>query len=254
MLVGTKLILWPLVNLVNSKIKSSKFSLQIVFNLINLGIMHHIQELILQLSHERDVSTMRLTELRSLTGAKHLQQVKHHRNMLIAKGLIPGPDQSRHATSQSKILGADSRLINIPIMGSVNAGVASLYAEGRVEDYLRVSSEKLPVKYKKTLYALRAVGDSMDEASIGPKGLNVEAGDYVIADGEDYSPESGDYVVSLINGMANIKKLVIDQSSQQILLVSESSKSYPPIILGIDDQINYLAQSKVLHVVKVPEH
>ena len=197
---------------------------------------------------------MRLSELKSLTGAKHLQQVKHHRNMLIRKGLIPGPERSRRATSQSKILGANSALINIPILGSVNAGVASLYAEGRIEDHLRVSSEKLPIKYKPTLYALRAIGDSMNKASIGPDGLNVEEGDYIVADGETYSPQSGDYVVSLVNGMANIKKLVIDEKNQQILLVSESRKNYPPIILGMGDQIDYLAQSQVLHVVKIPPH
>ena len=197
---------------------------------------------------------MRLSELRSLTGAKHLQQIKHHRNMLIRKGLIPGPEQSRHATSQSKILGDNSKLINIPILGSVNAGVASLYAEGRVEDHLRVSSEKLPIEHRKTLYALKAVGDSMNKASIGPDSLSVEEGDYVIADGNEYSPQSGDYVVSLINGMANIKKLVMDEKNHQILLVSESERDYPPIILDIGDQMDYLAQSQVLHVVKVPEY
>ena len=216
--------------------------------------MHYIQELILQISLERDVADMKLSELKELTGTKHLQQVKHHRNMLIKKGLLSAQGSASRASSKSNILGTKSKLINIPILGSVNAGVASIYAEGKIEDYLRISSGKLPVTYRKTLYALKAIGDSMNKAMIGPQKLNVEDGDYVVADGEQYTPETDDYVVSLINGMANIKKLCIDQKENQIILLSESEKDHPPIILDINDQIDYLAQSKVLHVIKMSQY
>ncbi|MCY4089143.1 MAG: S24 family peptidase [Candidatus Saccharibacteria bacterium] len=205
----------------------------------------------LQINLERNISDMKLSELRDLTGVKHLQQVKHHRNMLITKGLLSKQEQAKQAFGQTDILGGKSQLINIPIMGAVNAGVASVYAEGKVEDYLRISSEKLPVRHKKTLYALRVVGNSMDKACIGPNKLNIENGDYVIADGDQYTPQSGDYVISLINGLANVKKLIIDSNEGQVVLVSESSGDYPPIILDIDDQMDYMAQSKVLHVIKV---
>lgn len=213
--------------------------------------MHPIQELMLQINRERNISVMKLSELRDLTGAKHLQQVKHHRNMLVTKGLLPEPEQVKRAFGQTGILGKKSQLINIPVLGAVNAGAASIYAEGRVEDYLRISSEKLPVKHKKTLYALRVVGGSMDKACIGPGKLNIESGDYVIADGDQYVPQSGDYVISLINGLANVKKLIVNNEEGQVILISESSNDYPPIILDIDDQMDYLAQSKVLHVIKV---
>ena len=213
--------------------------------------MHSTQELLLQINSERDVSSMKLSELRELTGVKHLQQIKHHRNMLMAKGLLLPPGVDGKTSSRTNILGKKSALINIPILGAVNAGVASIYAEGRVEDYLRISIQKLPIPHKKTLYALRAVGDSMNEARIGPNKLSVENGDYVIADGDHYTPEAGDYVVSLINGMANIKRIQIDKEQRQIVLLSESSKEHPPIILDIEDQIDYLAQSKVLHVIKM---
>ena len=215
--------------------------------------MHHVQELMLQINRERNIVDMKLSELRSLTGVKHLQQVKHHRNMLIAKGLLPEPNQAKQAFSQANIIGSKSKLVSIPILGAVNAGVASLYADGRVEDYLRISSEKLPIRNSKSLYALRAVGDSMNRATIGPLGLSIEGGDYIIADGEKYVPKTGDYVVSLINGMTNIKKLVIDEKEECIILASESDQDYPPIILALDDQTDYLAQSRVLHVVKIPQ-
>ena len=216
--------------------------------------MHAVQELMLQINRERNILDMKLSELRNLTGVKHLQQVKHHRNMLITKGLLPSPSQIKQTFSQAGILGDKSQLINIPIMGAVNAGIASIYTDGRVEDYLRISSEKLPLQYKKTFYALKVVGNSMNQASVGPNKLNVEDGDYVIADGDCYVPESGDYVISLINDVANVKKFIVDEQEKQIILISESSHDYPPIILGINDQMDYLAQSPVLHVIKRKPH
>ena len=214
--------------------------------------MHQIQELILQLSYEKNVADMKLSELAKLTGVKHLQQIKHHRDMLVKKGLISPSGPILRQTIKEKILGQVASLVSIPILGSANAGVASLYAEGKIEDHLRISSEKLPIPVKKTLYALKAIGDSMNKALIGPQKLNVEAGDYVIADGSDsWQPKSGDYVISLISGLANIKKLKIDNKNKEIVLLSESDKDYPPIILDTNDQIDYLAQSKVLHVVKI---
>lgn len=216
--------------------------------------MHYIQELMLQINRERSVVDMKLSELRLLTGAKHLQQVKHHRNMLISKGLLPKPDQTRRTLSQSGVIGTKSKLVSIPVLGAVNAGVASLYADGKIESYLRISSGKLPISPHKKLYALRAIGDSMNEAAVGPDRLSIEGGDYIIANGEKYTPKTGDYVVSLINGMANIKKIVVDKEQKRIILMSESSSNHPPIILALDDQVDYLAQSQVLHVVKVPSH
>ena len=217
-----------------------------------LMYMHQIQELILQLSYEKNVANMRLSELAKLTGVKHLQQIKHHRDMLAKKGLLSSLGSSSRQTIKEKILGQVASLVSIPILGSANAGIASLYAEGKIEDYLRISSEKLPIPVKKTLYALKAIGDSMNKAQIGPLKLNVEAGDYVVADGSDsWQPKSGDYVISLISGLANIKKLKIDNKNKEVILLSESDKDHPPIILDINDQIDYLAQSKVLHVVKI---
>lgn len=215
--------------------------------------MHPIQEKLIALSKDHDVVNMRLTELAKLAGANYLQQVKHHRQMLIRKNLLAEPEDSKEVLREKGLLGSDAQLIRIPVLGSVNAGPASVYADGKVSGYLRVSSSRLPIRVTNKLYALKVVGNSMNRAKIGPLKLAAEQGDYIIADGKSYDSRSGDYVVSLIEGMANVKKLVVDKSNSQVALLSESSDDYPPIIIDLADEVDYLAQSEVVHVVKAPE-
>jgi repressor LexA len=80
----------------------------------------------------------------------------------------------------------------------------------------------LLLKNKKSVFAIKAVGASMNRANID--GRNIEDGDYVIIDATDKSIRSNDYVLSVIDEMANIKKIIIDQQNRQVCLVSESSK------------------------------
>ncbi len=214
--------------------------------------MHAIQEKLIQLSKENDISSMKLADLARLVNIKSLQQVKHHREQLIKKGLLSAPTQSK-ATKVLKGILNNADLISIPVLGAANAGPASIYADGTVSGYLRVSTSKLPGTYKTgKLFALKVIGDSMNSASIGIDRQKANNNDYVVADARTFVPKTGDYVLSLIEGLANIKKFVDDKENRQIALVSESTQDYPPIIIGEDDGTDYLAQAKVLCVVKSP--
>lgn len=194
---------------------------------------------------------MKLSELAQKLNVDHLQKVKHHRDQLFKKGLIKRAENPKTVTSES--IGATSMLLKIPVLGAANAGPASIYADGTVTGYLRVSDALLPkLIARDTLYALRVVGRSMNLAKIGLNKLPAEDGDYIIADGSSYDPKSNDYVVSLIDGKANLKKLIIDNANEQIALISESTDDFPPIIIHNDDSVEYLAQSKIVHVVKPP--
>ena len=53
--------------------------------------------------------------------------------------------------------------------------------------------------------------------------------------------------------MANIKKIMIDKKSQQIILMSESMLDLPPIYIHADDYSNYLVCGKVVDVMKKPD-
>lgn len=215
--------------------------------------MHHIQEQLLKLSADRDVAGMKLVELAQIVGEPHLQKIKHHREQLIKKGLLTASEQAKQPKIMRNYLGT-SDLLAIPVLGSANAGPATIYADAKVQGYLHVSSSLLPKGTRTSnLFALKVVGHSMNRAKLNKKQA-IENGDYVIADGtQPYVPETGDYVVSLIEGMANIKKFVLDGANRQIVLMSESTGDYPPIVIHEDDPVDYLASAKILHVVKSPK-
>jgi len=213
--------------------------------------MHTIQEGLLKLNEEYDITTMKLADLARKLNVEHLQQIKHHREQLLKKGIIKRVENPKEVTSES--FGEHSNLLKIPVLGFVSAGPASVYADSSVTGYLHLSSSLLPSSLvMSTLYALKVVGRSMNMAKIGSNKLSADDGDYIIADGSSYEPKSNDYVVSLIDGKANVKKLVIDKQNKQVALLSESTDDFPPIVISNTDDVEYLAQSKVVHVVKPP--
>jgi SOS-response transcriptional repressor LexA len=109
---------------------------------------------------------------------------------------------------------------------------------------LKISKRLAP--NKKSVFALRAEGNSLNKAHIG--GKNIESGDFVIIDSENTSPHDGDYVVSVIDGMANIKKYRLDKDNSRIALLSESTQEYSPIFIHEND--DFRISGKVVEVVK----
>ena len=98
------------------------------------------------------------------------------------------------------------------------------------------------------IYALIARGDSMNRANIN--GKTIEDGDYVIAEKiNGYTPNDNDVVVSIIGGLANIKRFVRDKLHGRLLLLSDSHRTdYAPIIISEDDQ--FQVEAKVVDVIK----
>ncbi len=212
--------------------------------------MHIIQEGLMGLSKENDVLAMKLSDLARLLNVEHLQQIKYHRQQLVDRGLLKPAHASKEVIEEAHA-NSNTRLFRIPVLGSANAGPATIYADGKVTGYLRLSEALLPKGVaRNTLYALKVVGRSMNRAKIGPNKLPAEDGDYILADGSSYQPNSGDYVVSLIGGNANLKRLAIGDG--QIALLSESTDDFPPIVISGEDDVDYLAQSKIVQVVKTP--
>lgn len=139
--------------------------------------------------------------------------------------------------------GLDS--ISIPIMGSANAGPATLFAEENLMGYLKVSRSKL--RKKERVFALRVEGDSMNMAKIN--GKNIEDGDFVVIDPDKRTPENDDYVLSVIDGCANIKKFSRDIQTGNIMLLSESDNDkYKPIFLSSKD--DFMINGMIIDVIK----
>ena len=135
--------------------------------------------------------------------------------------------------------------IRIPILGAANAGPATLFAEENIAGYLKISQSLLNKKDK--IFALRVEGDSMNRARIN--GKNLEEGDFVLIDSEYKNPKNGDYVLSVIDGCANLKKFEKDMRSGEIKLLSESKNSkHKPIYVSSED--DFMINGKIISVVK----
>lgn len=213
--------------------------------------MHTTQQRILDLTKSKNLATLKLREIGVLVGEPHPQKVKHHLNHLFKMGLLK---QNRNKTiiSPASVTDESDQFISLPILGSANCGQAALMADEYPEGYLQISKKLFPHYQPNEYFILKAMGNSMNRATInGTK--NIDDGDYVVIDKKPKVSYQNKYVLSIINGMANIKKLVVDSTNNQIVLISESSQEYPPIYIHKDDLSSYIINGEVVDVIKKPQ-
>ncbi len=213
--------------------------------------MHSIQEKLLKLSATKNLSEMSLREIGKLIDVDSAQKVKHHLLQLEKNGFLQMDRLAKVMvkTRPGVFSSSQSALIAIPIFGTANCGPATAYAEQETEGYLRVSGKLL--SKKKGIFAIKASGYSMNKANVN--GETVEDGDYVLVDPNAGSIRNGDYVLSIIDNVANIKRFFKDNDNQRIILMSESSASVSPIFIHTDDLDRYLVNGKVIQVIKKPK-
>jgi repressor LexA len=215
--------------------------------------MHLLQRKILHLVGEQKLGELTLRAIGELVGERSAQKIKHHLGQLEKRGLIRIDRGNRviekRPRGQVPGLLKTAELLAIPIIGSANAGPAMIFADENVEGYLRISSTFLGNKSTHRLFALKVIGPSMNRASLDNK--TIEDGDYVIIDAETRNPNDGDIVLSVIDGMANIKRFHHDKRHEQIVLVSDSNRDFSPIYIHATD--DFLINGKVIQVVKKPD-
>lgn len=206
--------------------------------------MHPIQERLLKLIDQQNFGKLTLRQIGELINEKLPQKVKHHLEQLEQKGFI-GVDKANGQICRISTSSESSDLfISIPIIGFANCGPASLYADQNIEGYLKIS--KRLISKQKDVFAIRAQGHSLNRANI--KGKCIEPGDFVLIDCKQLCPRDGDYILSIIDGMANIKRYCKDDKNARIVLVSESTQNYTPIFIHEED--NFVINGKVIEVVK----
>jgi len=206
--------------------------------------MHQIQEKLLNLAQEKDISTLGYRRIGRLIGVGHPQTVKYHLSQLYKNGYLTANKTSNIFRELKHVSETQPKIVEIPILGAANCGQATIFADEKIEGYIRVSTT---LTHKtRGLYALRAEGDSMNMASIS--GTNIDDGDYVIVDYIDRNYKDGEYVVAIIDGCANIKRLKALKDTNQIALMSESKQRYDPIY--IDSSDNFIITGKVKNVIK----
>lgn len=206
--------------------------------------MHIIQERLLKLIDTKNVGNLTLRQIGETIDEKLPQKIKHHLSQLERKGFISIDRKNKNISRISNKAKTGDFFVSIPIVGSANCGPATIYANQNIEGYLKISKRLAP--NKKSIFAIKADGNSLNKANIA--GKKVESGDYVIIDSENTSPRDGDYVVSVIDGMANIKKYRLDKRHSRIALLSESTQEYSPIFIHEND--DFRISGKIVDVIK----
>jgi len=217
--------------------------------------MHTIQEKLLEIAKTKNLALFSLREIGTFIGETSPQKIKHHMGQLEKRGLlnidkVKGIIKNTRNNWGKKISKGQGTLLSIPILGYVSAGPATAIAEENIEGFLRISESLVrPRPASHVLFALRVKGPSMNKAMIEKK--KIEDGDYVIVDTTDRNPKNGDIVLSIIDGMANIKRFFLDEENKQIILISDSNQDFPPIYIHRND--NYMINGKVVQVIKKPK-
>ena len=136
---------------------------------------------------------------------------------------------------------------SLPVVGSANCGPTNIYAIEDPREYVTVSSDSLGKRNKEGLFVVEAEGDSMNLAKVGAKKLAIENGDYVVVDAHITTPSVGDYVLSVIDGCANIKKFAKVDGKPALVSESTATKFKPMFLGGVDD---FMVNGKIIAVIK----
>ena len=211
--------------------------------------MHDTQARLLTMARSQNLGKLSLRQIAGLIDADGRPQVvKYHLRKLEEAGLIQlnlekGVIKPVVKGIQNKVRGL---FYSLPIVGAANCGPATVFADERVEGYLKVSTRMLP-RRKDDLYVLVADGPSMNRAVVHGDDT-IEDGDYVVVDSAARSPKNGDIVVAVIDGMATIKRYREEPKRSRIVLKAESTENYCPIYIHESD--DFSISGKVVDVIK----
>jgi SOS-response transcriptional repressor LexA len=213
-------------------------------------MMNPIQKQLLELADTVDLGQVTYYSLAKRLDVGHPFKVKFAMDQLVKKGYLRR-DHATGSITKPSTSSDEADFISIPYYGEVNCGEALAFADDTIKSYLKVSRRILSNSHLKDLFALRAIGDSMNNALIHDKPVN--DGDYIIVQKTDKSRvRNGEYVVSLISGAANLKKYFKDDAHQRVVLLSESKSDYPPIFVSsedVDGDSSYQIVAKAIEVV-----
>ena len=164
-----------------------------------------------------------LREVNEITGKTSPRSAVLALERLERAGLIRRADGKVRLTSASLAHNSSVSTVDVPLVGSVAAGVPML-AESNVEATIPVSTAlaRPGARY----FLLRVVGTSMNLARVGS--VKIDDGSIVLVRQQE-TADDGSIVVALINDEATVK--VLERKSGVVILRPRSSDSYKPIIL-----------------------
>jgi repressor LexA len=152
-------------------------------------------------------------------GFKSKRAAACHLEALKKKGALTSePGKARSLRITSTLAKLRSRIVDIPLFGSIPAGVAER-REQDAESCVSVDVASLGFKPTRNAFALRVSGDSMI-------GRHILDGDFVVLE-HGPEPRNGQVVAALIDGASTLKTFVL--KSGRPYLKAENLK-YPDLI------------------------
>lgn len=210
--------------------------------------MLSIKDKLLILLKDQGAVPLKYREIGRRIGEKYPQTVKHHIETLKEQKLVVEKNGLLTLNKKSE---SNEGFLNLPFYGMASCGPATAFADDKIEGYIKISRNALPKGNTNNFYLVRASGNSMNKAKIGLKHRHIEDGDIVIINAKEQNPENGDYIVSVIDGYANIKKFTYNPDDNQVVLISESTDKYFPILLHENDSL--AIAGKVVEVLKLSQ-
>lgn len=196
-----------------------------------------------------------LDELRKDLKLKSLRTVTQYLESLEEKGYI---SRRKHARRNIELRNVDAdgmpnQTVSVPVVANVGCDDLSLFAQEQYDEFLEVDkiiaegpyrSEASPSRrgadMEGGIVAVRAVGDSMEDAGINQ-------GDYVLIRFTDEA-ENGDRVAAIVGDMVTVKRYE-KRNGVTILYPESKNPKYRPIVLREDFKI----AGKVLCVIPNPQ-
>lgn len=180
------------------------------------------------------------------------QKIKHHLAQLEKKGFLAinrsHGTMTRMPAIQTNLGAGSAQMLSIPIIGTADCGLATIFAETNFQGFLRISNKLVGINLPDEVYAVKTEGSSMNKAEVN--GKKIEDGDYVLVDSKRKDFSNNDIVLAIVDSKATIKRFIDDRKNGQVVLKADSSFDYDPIYLHPDDDFNI--SGKVVAVVKNP--
>lgn len=194
------------------------------------NILESIRELTMQRG-EKPTSYRVCKHLISQGANESMKSVMQVIESLEKKELITRDEKRKIYLVENDSYGDAQNVFSIPLYGLASCGEALAYADDSTDDFLQLSRSLFHRAQPEKLFAVKALGDSMNKESIGD-------GDYVIFEKtEGQADFEGKIVVAVINGMATIKRYKNVGKGIIGLFPNSTNETHHPIYLSEVDVI-----------------
>lgn len=193
-------------------------------------ILDSIRELTMQ-KGEKPTSYRVCKHLVSQGAKESMKSVMQVIESLEKKELITRDEKRKIFLVENENYGDAQNIFSIPLYGLASCGEALAYADDSADDFLQLSKSLFHRAEPEKMFAVKALGDSMNKEGISD-------GDYVIFEKtEGQADFEGKIVVAVINGMATIKRYKNMGKGIIGLFPNSTNDTHHPIYLSEVDVI-----------------